>query len=118
MCGQPRRCCAVCAELLCRTTFGAGLLPAGLHCFDPVEAVPVQQQQTSAARADTTWFGCCCRWTPSQALPSPLNPGSFTPLSAPKPVWHIPLADVAADRSAVQHLDFELTASGEQWLRV
>ena len=54
-----------------------------------------------------------CRWTPSQALPSPLDAASLLTLSKPKEVWHMPLADVVADRSDVQHMDVELTATGE-----
>jgi hypothetical protein len=35
------------------------------------------------------------------------------PLSAPLRVWHLPAADMTADRSAVQHLDVELVEHGE-----
>jgi hypothetical protein len=52
------------------------------------------------------------RWTPSQALPSPLDPTSLIRLSDPKPVWDMPLAYVAADRSAVQHMDLGLKKAG------
>lgn len=52
------------------------------------------------------------RWTPSQALPAPMDPDSLIPLSCPQAVWHLPLADMVADRSAVQHLDVELTGTG------
>lgn len=60
---------------------------------------------------------CVClhhrdRWTPSQALPSPLNADALVTLSVPREVWSIPLADVVADRGAVQHLDVELTSAG------
>jgi len=52
------------------------------------------------------------RWTPSQALPSPLGPSMLVPLSHPQTVWELPLADVVVDRSAVQSLDVELTVTG------
>lgn len=52
------------------------------------------------------------RWTPSQALPAPLDPCWLRPLSPPFAAWHLASRSVAADTSGVRQLDVELTAGG------
>ena len=52
------------------------------------------------------------RWTPSQALPAPLDPTTFKPLSQPFMVWHMPAAAVTADVSGVSVIDVELLRDG------
>jgi hypothetical protein len=52
------------------------------------------------------------RWTPSQSLPTPLDPSALLPLSAPVRVWHLPSLAVAADTSAVAQLDVEMVQGG------
>jgi hypothetical protein len=52
------------------------------------------------------------RWTPSQSLPSLLDPSSLLPLSAPVRVWHLPSLAVAADTRAAAQLNIEMQQGG------
>ncbi|WIA22755.1 hypothetical protein OEZ86_009712 [Tetradesmus obliquus] len=80
------------------------------HCEDGCENV-----------SSSSWLDLSAlnkhRWTPSHCLPSPLDPSSFIPLSAPVHVWHMPSLAVAADTSAVAQLDVEMQQTGS-WAAV